>query len=82
VRQPSADDVREGVDPATFDDLLSTYYRVREWDTEGRPTRALLERLDLAALVDDATPVPTETAADADRDDGTGTTDDEPGRDA
>lgn len=82
VRQPSADDVREGVDPATFDDLLSTYYRVREWDTEGRPTRALLERLDLAALVDDATPVPTETAADADRGDGTGTTDDEPGRDA
>jgi aldehyde:ferredoxin oxidoreductase len=64
VRQPSADAVREGVDPATFDDLLSTYYRVREWDAEGRPTRALLDRLDLLDLVDDATPVPVGTAGD------------------
>jgi aldehyde:ferredoxin oxidoreductase len=70
VRQPSADAVREGVDPATFDDLLSTYYRVREWDAEGRPTRALLDRLDLLDLVDDATPVPGGTAGDG-RTDGT-----------
>ncbi|WP_372909761.1 aldehyde ferredoxin oxidoreductase family protein [Salinigranum sp.] len=69
VRQPSADAVREGVDPATFDDLLSTYYRVREWDAEGRPTRALLDRLDLLDLVDDATPVPGGTAGDG-RNDG------------
>jgi aldehyde:ferredoxin oxidoreductase len=58
VRRPSADAVREGVDPATFDDLLSTYYRVRGWDDEGRPTRPLLDRLDLLDVVDDATPVP------------------------
>ncbi|WP_380678585.1 aldehyde ferredoxin oxidoreductase family protein [Salinigranum sp. GCM10025319] len=51
VQQASADAVREGIDPATFDDLLSTYYRVREWDDEGRPTRALLDRLDLLDVV-------------------------------
>jgi aldehyde:ferredoxin oxidoreductase len=81
VRQPSADALREGVDPATFDDLLSTYYRGREWDAAGRPTRALLDRLDLLDLVDDATPVPVETADDADRSDAASATDDEPERD-
>ena len=52
VQQASADAVREGIDPATFGDLLSTYYRVREWDDEGRPTRALLDRLDLLDVAD------------------------------
>jgi aldehyde:ferredoxin oxidoreductase len=66
VRRPSADDVREGLDAAAFADLLSTYYRVREWDDEGRPTRALLDRLDLSDLVDDATPVPADRAEGVD----------------
>jgi aldehyde:ferredoxin oxidoreductase len=47
----------ERIDAAAFDDLLSTYYDVREWDRRGRPTRELLARLDLLDPVDDQTPV-------------------------
>ena len=57
VRRPSTDAVREGADPTAFEDLLSAYYDIRGWNAEGRPTRALLDRLDLADVVDDATPV-------------------------
>lgn len=44
----------ERIDLGEFEALLSTYYDLREWDAQGRPTRALLERLD---LVDEKTPV-------------------------
>lgn len=37
----------DGVDPETFDAMLDAYYREREWDEEGRPTRPLLDRLGL-----------------------------------
>ena len=45
------------IDRAAFDALLVRYYASREWDRQGRPTRALLRRLNLAAVVDEATPV-------------------------
>ena len=56
VLTESVDDA-DGIDPAEFDDLLTRYYAARGWDGEGRPTRALCERLDLAAAVDDHTPL-------------------------
>lgn len=51
------DDSSEGtaVDRSTFDALLEQYYASREWDRQGRPTRSLLRRLELAAVVDEAT---------------------------
>ncbi|WP_076610169.1 aldehyde ferredoxin oxidoreductase family protein [Natronorubrum thiooxidans] len=59
LTEPLGDDSSEGpaIDRATFDALLERYYASREWDRQGRPTRALLRRLDLAAVVDEATPV-------------------------
>ena len=41
-----------GIDPDAFDDLLERYYAARNWDTEGRPTRDLIDRLGLATLPD------------------------------
>jgi aldehyde:ferredoxin oxidoreductase len=41
-----------GIDRGSFDRLLETYYALRGWDREGRPTAALLERLDLTGLAD------------------------------
>ncbi len=49
----------EAIDPAAFDDLLEQYYTARGWDRHGRPTHQLLDRLDLAAVVDEETPVGT-----------------------
>jgi len=46
-----------GLDPESFGTLLSHYYEYREWDSEGRPTRALLERLEIADLPDPETPI-------------------------
>jgi len=51
----SADD--GGIDPDRFGKLLDRYYAVRGWSADGIPSRPLLERLDLAAVVDAATPV-------------------------
>ncbi len=40
------------LDPDEFEHLLSIYYEQRGWDQDGRPTRALLERLELESVVD------------------------------
>ncbi|MWG34049.1 aldehyde ferredoxin oxidoreductase family protein [Halomarina oriensis] len=40
-----------------FERLLSTYYAVRGWGPEGRPTAATLERLDLTGVADASTPL-------------------------
>jgi aldehyde:ferredoxin oxidoreductase len=45
------------IDPARFDRLLQRYYAARGWSPEGVPSRALVERLDLAGVVDEDTPV-------------------------
>jgi len=47
----------EGIDPDRFQRLLDRYYAVRGWSADGIPSRELLERLDLADVVDDETPV-------------------------
>ncbi|MFC6717781.1 aldehyde ferredoxin oxidoreductase family protein [Natrialbaceae archaeon GCM10025810] len=49
------------IDPDAFDALLDRYYERRGWDESGRPTSATLERLGLADVADEETPVPTET---------------------
>ena len=54
--------VGRALDPGRFDRLLGRYYAARGWSRRGVPTRALLERLDLADVVDDATPVGREPA--------------------
>lgn len=56
-RLPTAFTESDGIDPAWFDRARRRYYELREWDRHGRPSRRLLERLDLAAVVDDRTPV-------------------------
>ncbi len=48
----------EGIDPDRFDAMLDAYYDVRGWGPDGRPTRATVERLGLAAAVDEETPLP------------------------
>ncbi|MFC7187071.1 aldehyde ferredoxin oxidoreductase family protein [Halorubrum yunnanense] len=48
---------RDGLDPDAFEGLLDRYYAHRGWDREGRPTARLLDRLGLADLPDEATPV-------------------------
>ena len=53
----SGDDAGDGLDPDEFGTLLNRYYEHREWDSEGRPTRALLERLGIEDLPDPKTPV-------------------------
>ncbi|WP_227356369.1 aldehyde ferredoxin oxidoreductase family protein [Haladaptatus salinisoli] len=50
----------EALDPDAFEATLERYYAERGWGEEGRPARALLERLDLADAVDDATGVASE----------------------
>lgn len=47
----------EAVSLDQFEDLLTQYYAAREWSMEGRPTRGLLERLDMTHLVDETVPV-------------------------
>jgi aldehyde:ferredoxin oxidoreductase len=46
-----------GIDAGWFDRLRRRYYAAREWSEEGVPTRALLDRLNLADVVDSETPV-------------------------
>ncbi|WP_323190172.1 aldehyde ferredoxin oxidoreductase C-terminal domain-containing protein [Halostella sp. PRR32] len=50
-------DDSDGIDPDEFDRLLTRYYAARDWGFDGRPTRALCERLDLTDAVDDDTPL-------------------------
>ena len=45
-------DPLDGLDPDAFETLLDGYYAVREWDETGRPTAALLDRLDLLELAE------------------------------
>jgi Aldehyde:ferredoxin oxidoreductase len=47
----------EVIDPDDFDSLLDAYYAARGWDDEGRPTAATLDRLGLASVRDDTTPL-------------------------
>jgi aldehyde:ferredoxin oxidoreductase len=42
-----------------FDAMLDRYYRLRGWDRDGRPTRAVLQRLDLLDLAGDVLPTLT-----------------------
>jgi aldehyde:ferredoxin oxidoreductase len=68
----SAADGTPGVDVDAFDRLLDRYYAARGWGDRGLPTPAALDRLGLAGLVDDATPLddrPIDLTAAADSDD-------------
>ncbi|EMA35348.1 aldehyde ferredoxin oxidoreductase family protein [Halobiforma nitratireducens] len=56
-------DVDAGIDPDAFEALLSAYYRARGWGRDGLPTERTLERLDLAPVRDEQTPVGTAFAA-------------------
>jgi aldehyde:ferredoxin oxidoreductase len=59
------------VDREAFETMLDAYYAARGWSVDGRPTAALADRLGLAAVADDATPlgdVPADTDADTDAD--------------
>ncbi|APX97022.1 aldehyde ferredoxin oxidoreductase family protein [Natronorubrum daqingense] len=60
LTEPFEDDssAESAVDRASFDSLLEHYYAQREWDRQGRPTRDLLHRLDLADVPDEETPIP------------------------
>jgi aldehyde:ferredoxin oxidoreductase len=48
------------LDPARFSRLLDRYYAARGWSESGLPSRPLLERVGLADVVDDDTPVAAE----------------------
>lgn len=52
-----AADGDDGVDPEAFEAMLAAYYDQRGWDGEGVPTRATLDRLGLADLLDGTVPV-------------------------
>ncbi len=56
LRSPT-DDGTPGVDGDAFDRLLDRYYALRGWGDRGLPTPETVERLGLAAVVDDATPL-------------------------
>jgi len=45
--EPSPEGSRAGKAPTGFDEALQEYYRLRGWDTEGRPTKETLTALDL-----------------------------------
>lgn len=45
------------IDPDDFQCGLDRYYAARGWGVDGRPSAAALDRLDLADVVDEATPV-------------------------
>jgi len=68
LREPIADGPAEGerIDPDAFDRLLDAYYNARDWSTDGLPTAATLERLDLAAIRDGATLVGDEQVSSSD----------------
>ncbi|WP_096395548.1 aldehyde ferredoxin oxidoreductase family protein [Halorubrum trapanicum] len=68
----AAADGTPGVDVDAFDRLLDRYYAARGWGDRGLPTPAGLDRLGLAGVVDDATPLddrPIDLAAAAESDD-------------
>ena len=44
------------LDEATFETMLDAYYATRGWDARGRPTRATLDAVGLADVVDGTTP--------------------------
>ncbi|TKX77821.1 aldehyde ferredoxin oxidoreductase, partial [Halorubrum sp. SD626R] len=52
-----AADGTAGIDPESFDRLLDRYYAARGWGPTGLPTAATVDRLGLAGVVDDATPL-------------------------
>ncbi|WP_327053683.1 aldehyde ferredoxin oxidoreductase family protein [Halomicrococcus gelatinilyticus] len=52
----AGDGVGGQLDAETFEAMLDAYYAVRGWDAAGRPTRATLEAVGLADVVDEATP--------------------------
>jgi aldehyde:ferredoxin oxidoreductase len=67
-----AADGTPGVDVDAFDRLLDRYYAARGWGERGLPTPETAERLGLARVVDDATPLddrPIDSAPAADADD-------------
>lgn len=45
------------IDEGSFNQLLQQYYAAREWGSDGRPTRDLIERLDMTELVDGEVPL-------------------------
>ena len=49
----------EGIDPGRFEAMLDAYYEIRGGGSDGRPTRATVERLGLAAAVDGETMLAT-----------------------
>ena len=49
----------EGIDPGRFEAMLDAYYEIRGWGSDGRPTRATVGRLGLAAAVDGETTLAT-----------------------
>jgi len=53
----AAADGPSGIDPESFDRLLDRYYAARGWGPTGLPTAATVDRLGLAGVVDDATPL-------------------------
>ncbi|QWC18263.1 aldehyde ferredoxin oxidoreductase C-terminal domain-containing protein [Halorubrum sp. 2020YC2] len=53
----AAADGTPGVDADAFDRLLDRYYAARGWGDRGLPTPDTLDRLGLAGVVDDATPL-------------------------
>ncbi|TKX55468.1 aldehyde ferredoxin oxidoreductase [Halorubrum sp. SP3] len=68
----AAADGTPGVDVDAFDRLLDRYYAARGWGDRGLPTPAALDRLGLAEVVDDATPLderPIDLAEATDSDD-------------
>jgi len=55
----------QAVDAERFEATLDEYYRRREWGPDGRPSRALVDRLGLTSAVDETTPLadaPLETS--------------------
>jgi aldehyde:ferredoxin oxidoreductase len=57
------------IDTGWFDRLLQRYYAARGWSSDGIPTRALVDRLDLTDVVDDVTPVARDPPARFDGED-------------
>ena len=59
LTEPVADGPAAGnsIDPDGFERLLDAYYRARGWGPTGLPTSETLERLGLADIVDEETPL-------------------------
>lgn len=48
------------IEPSAFHGLLDRYYEARRWGSDGRPSRELLEDLNLLETVDETTPIAEE----------------------